>query len=167
MAACPDGERLSAYLDGELRGAEAQAVEAHLADCQACADEVAALRAVDELVAGVEAPAVSDEEWGTAWDAIAARSGLAAPRPRRRWTALRTLLVPVAAAALLAFAVGFWALTSYNVAEAHDCVVEYVETAEGYSSSYYHSDEADVTIITLVPAEAEEATPSDASRDTP
>lgn len=44
---CADVDaRLEAWLDGELSGDEAVAVEAHLAACSACADEAAAARTV-------------------------------------------------------------------------------------------------------------------------
>ena len=165
MSECPN-ERLSGYFDGELPEAESRAVEAHLASCRPCADELASMRRLKELAGGPPAPAVAEADWAATWDAIAAR---VAPARRRRasraWRIVRLALVPAAAAALIALAVGFWAIGPYNKAEAQECVVEFVETAEGYSSSYYHSDEADVTIITLVPADTDEASPSDASRD--
>lgn len=42
--------RLQEYLDGQLDSAEAQAVEAHLADCSACQKELALWREVDEAL---------------------------------------------------------------------------------------------------------------------
>lgn len=166
MNACPN-ERLSGYLDGELREDEARAIEAHLATCERCAAELEALRQLAELTAGLSAPRVEEPQWARTWDAVAARVRRAAPRRRASgvWPVVRWALVPAAAAALIALAVGFWAAGPYNEAEAQECVVEYVETVEGYSSSYYHSDEAHITIITLVPAASEEASPSDASGD--
>jgi len=163
MNECPN-ERLSGYLDGELPSAEAAAVEAHVAECQACTDELAALRELRELAAGLAAPPVSEAQWAAAWDGIAAR---VAARPRSRlWRMARAALIPAAAAAVVALAVGFWAFGPYNEAEADDaCIVEFVESGEGYSSSYYHSDEAGVTIITLVPVESEEASSGDAGGD--
>lgn len=167
MNECPN-ERLSGYLDGELPSAEAAAVEAHVAECPACADELAALRELRGLAAGLAAPPVSEAQWAAAWDGIAGRISPAAPaRPRSRlWRVARAALIPAAAAAVVALAVGFWAFGPYNEAEADDaCIVEFVESGEGYSSSYYHSDEAGVTIITLVPVESEEASSGDASGD--
>jgi len=171
MSACPPEEQLSAYLDGELPEPDARALAAHLATCPTCAAELAALRRVEQLGRHLAAPEVSDDQWRATWDTIAARVAPAAARPSRRgaglWRRLRRLrlaLVPVAAAALVALALGIWAVGPYNVAQAQ-VVVESVETAEGYTSMYYHSDEADVTIITLVPADALEDSPSDESRD--
>ena len=167
MTQCPN-ERLSGYLDGELPSAEAAAVEAHVGECQACADELAALRQLRELAAGLAAPPVSDAQWAAAWDCIARRISPAAPaRPRSRlWRLARVALIPAAAAAVVALAVGFWAFGPYKEAEADDaCIVELVESGEGYSSSYYHSHEAGVTIITLVPVESKEVSSGDASGD--
>lgn len=169
MSECPD-ELLSGYLDGELSDADARAVEAHLAECPSCAAELEGLRELTALSQHMSAPAVSDAEWAAGWDAISARIAPARKEARpslwKRLGRLRYALVPAAAAALIALAVGVWGLGPYNEAEAEECVVEFVESAEGYSSSYYHSDEADVTIITLVPVDAEETTPSDESQDT-
>src|SRR5512138_1108309 len=49
-------EWLNAYLDGELKGSQIQHVEVHLAECQACRDEVESLARVSSLVR--EVPAV-------------------------------------------------------------------------------------------------------------
>jgi anti-sigma factor RsiW len=166
MDACPE-ERLSAYLDGELPEAEARAIEAHLASCERCAADLEALRQLEELTRGLAAPPVDEAEWSARWEGVAARVHRRAPAARasRLRRVVRLALVPAAAAALIALAVGLWAVGPYNEAEADECVVEYVEAADGYSSSYYHSDDAGVTIITLVPAASEEASPSDASGD--
>ncbi len=43
---CNDKTQLVAYLYGEIGEADRDAVEAHLADCQACTDEVASLESV-------------------------------------------------------------------------------------------------------------------------
>ena len=166
MDPCPE-EQLSGYLDGELPDAEARAIEAHVAACPRCAGELDALRQVRELAGRLTAPAVAEADWAATWDAVAARAVPAVARHRGAgvWRVVRLALLPAAAAAAIALAVGFWAVGPYNEAEANECVVEFVESAEGYASSYYHSDEAGVTIITLVPAEPEEASPSDASGD--
>jgi anti-sigma factor RsiW len=168
MSECPRDELLGAWLDGELPEAEATAIEAHVAECARCADEAAALRELAALTRQLDAPEITDTEWAAAWRGIAARLA-PTTRPTGLWAAarrLRYVLVPAAAAALIALAVGFWVLGPYNQAEAEEVVVEYVEAAEGYSSSYYHSDEAEITIITLVPLDAEEETSSDESQDT-
>lgn len=171
MSTCPSGERLGAYLDGELAEPAAQAVAAHLGSCPACAAELASLRELKALTSNLSVPEVTEEEWMATWQAIAARVVPAAPPRRaagvwsttRRW---RLALLPVAAAALFALAAGVWGL--YNAAPsalAHEVVVESVETAAGYTSMYYHSADANVTIITLVPPDTQEAPQSHESRD--
>jgi len=57
MNRCPDPDRLEALFDGDLAGAEAEAVRAHAAACPDCAAELAALARV---VACVRAAAVTD-----------------------------------------------------------------------------------------------------------
>ena len=62
------GEELSAYADGELPPAEADAVESHLASCTECRRELAAIRAVgDAMSAG------GTEETGSVWGAVRRR----------------------------------------------------------------------------------------------
>lgn len=52
-----EGERLSAWLDGELAAGESAAVEAHLARCASCREALAALRAVDPAARELDARA--------------------------------------------------------------------------------------------------------------
>jgi len=56
MNACEHTRRLSAYHDGEVSGAEREALEAHLAQCPACAAELARLRRLSSLLAQAERP---------------------------------------------------------------------------------------------------------------
>jgi hypothetical protein len=51
-------ERISAYLDGELTGADRAALEAHLPDCDECQRELAALRQTRALLRALPAPAL-------------------------------------------------------------------------------------------------------------
>ena len=46
-----EGELISAYLDGELSGEEAQAVREHISSCPSCREEHACLRATKSLLA--------------------------------------------------------------------------------------------------------------------
>ncbi|MCX5796477.1 MAG: anti-sigma factor [Elusimicrobia bacterium] len=46
-----EGELISAYLDGELCGEEAEAVQSHIASCPSCREEHASLRAAKSLLA--------------------------------------------------------------------------------------------------------------------
>jgi anti-sigma factor RsiW len=82
-------ERLSEYLDGELRGAEAGDAEAHLARCDACRRALAELRAVRARARNLASRGPATD----LWPAIAAAIGSEGPvradvrpiRPRRRY----------------------------------------------------------------------------------
>jgi len=56
MNECEHARRLSAYHDGEVAGAEREALEAHLAQCPACAAELARLRRLSSLLTQAERP---------------------------------------------------------------------------------------------------------------
>jgi len=98
--------RLSEYLDGELDGAERQALDAHLDGCADCRDTLAELKRVT-----LRATALSDREPAAdLWPGIAARIGLPAATAARvsrlaprRWS---FTLPQLAAAGLLLAAVG-------------------------------------------------------------
>jgi hypothetical protein len=105
--------RLSEYLDGELDGAERQALDAHLDECADCRETLAELKRVT-----LRATALSDREPAAdLWPGIAARIGLPAATAARvsrlaprRWS---FTLPQLAAAALLLAAIGaggFWVL---------------------------------------------------------
>jgi predicted anti-sigma-YlaC factor YlaD len=53
-------ERIYAYLDGEIKGAELRALEAHLASCPACREAVAARRRIAEAAESLPAFEVPD-----------------------------------------------------------------------------------------------------------
>jgi len=159
MNACPKEELLSAHLDGELADAEREAIQTHIAACPTCATTIACLREAQALAAELAEEPVTREEWDMAWIGIQSRI---AERPARAGF-LRRYLLPLSAAAALLVGLGLWAVLpgrgSDPVAVAlPDCLVDNLETAEGYSSMY---EEADVTIITLLPESPEEAPPSD------
>jgi hypothetical protein len=110
---CDDKSLLMAYLYGECDEAERQAVEAHLADCAACATELDALRGV-RVVLGEWAPpdqALGFRVVGEA-DAPARAASPVPPRDRRtaHWFRPRVpARVPAwaqAAAAVLVLAAG-------------------------------------------------------------
>jgi anti-sigma factor RsiW len=154
MTGCPVEEHLSAFLDDEVAPPERRSIEEHVADCPDCAALLDSLRAVEALTAELAAEPVTDAEWESAWVAVQARI---APRLAQR---LVRLLVPLAAAAVLLLGIGLWMYfagpgqpTQASVVEP-DCLVDRLETAEGYTSMY---QEAEVTIITLLPESPEEA----------
>ena len=111
-------------------------------------------RRAQALAAELTEEPVTREEWDMAWAGI--RSRIESPHSTGL---LRRFLVPLAAAAVLLLGLGLWAVLpgrgSAPIAAAMpDCMVDRLETAEGYTSMY---EEADVTIITLLPESPEEA----------
>ena len=82
MVSCPEEGRLRAYLDGELAGAEREAVSRHLDGCAECAGRAEALGETAGAVGGVLA-AVRPRAMGEA-DATDARVALARFESRRR-----------------------------------------------------------------------------------
>lgn len=91
------GELLSAHLDGELSADETQAVEAHLATCEACRQELEGTRSVRSALR--EAPAV-DPPFGFFERMTMSR------RRRPRWAAAASVACVAAAwVAVVGFAV--------------------------------------------------------------
>ena len=97
-SSCPNHETLSAYLDGELAPAEAEAATAHLSACPACSAALAQLSAPDAALRALP-PAAEPPPFFAARVAAAARALGEYHGPFRRF-----LRFPVpAAAALTAF----------------------------------------------------------------
>jgi anti-sigma factor RsiW len=83
-------EWLNAYLDGELRGIRLLDVEAHLAECQACQEELQSLQGLSALLRKVPLPeSISSER-------LAAHVNLRLPRQ------------PIAATKSRALEIGWW-----------------------------------------------------------
>lgn len=59
MSECPDNQKLSAYLDGELDAAECDVIERHLPTCDACAQALRDYRQISRLVGHWEMPEIS------------------------------------------------------------------------------------------------------------
>lgn len=98
---CPDRQILSAFADGEVPSPWNEKVLKHLESCEACSRIVRAHRSVSEGLAGSAGP---DPE--PAREAVWTRlveSGRSRPEPL--WRARFAVPLPVAAAAMLAFAV--------------------------------------------------------------
>lgn len=161
MSECPNEEQLGAFVDAELPAEVARVVEAHVASCAACGQAVAAYRRLDAAMREAEAPPVADDVWAATWAAIADRTGMAVERQwvpaaadagwRERVSRLRW----VAAAAVMALAIGLWSHLVPNrnvpeVAVTTPVVVEYLESAEGYTSLHTQSEDADLTLITVM-----------------
>jgi hypothetical protein len=97
-----EGERLSAYLDGELPPGERLAVEAHLAACASCTALLDDMRAVDAWAASLPAEAPGGY-FETFPSRVVARVGASRPSARVRrlpawtWAAAAALLLAVVA----------------------------------------------------------------------
>ena len=98
-----EGERLCAYLDGELPPGERAEVEAHLAACPACSALLADMTAVD--AAAVSLPAAAPKGYFDAFPSrVVARLGAVSKSPARArrlpawtWAAAAALLLAVVA----------------------------------------------------------------------
>ncbi len=66
---------LSAYADGEIPPERAAAVEAHLAACSACRDELAALRRFDLVMGSLRLREAPPEAWEAFRDRLGERRG--------------------------------------------------------------------------------------------
>jgi len=167
MTKCPPEERLGAFFDGELPEAEAAAIEAHVGSCAACSGELASLRELYEVAGSWQAPAVSEAEWQTTWQAIAervdARRRRGVWRPRVAWA--------VAVAAALTLAAGLYALRGGagrpgpELAREHVAEVDDIEAAPGYETMVSYSPDSDVTLITVMPVASKETPRNDAGRN--
>mgnify|MGYP003587635444 CR=1 FL=1 len=103
---CTDKDTLVAYVYGECEAAERQLVEAHLAACVPCAEEVAGLRGVRSVLGAwtVTAPETGVRmvtEAAAAEPPAAAARPVAVLRPARWWQAPLPALGRLAAAILL------------------------------------------------------------------
>lgn len=102
-SACLDDELIARYVDGEADDADVEIVEAHIADCARCAEDVASLRAFRTQMQTYDWTAVQTaaqpQSWWThirAWLTVSPR----------RWFALQT--GGMAAAAAIAVLLVFW-----------------------------------------------------------
>src|SRR5437016_10140266 len=62
MSTHPDPEQLSAYVDGELTGADRDDLEQHLTGCSQCSATLRALRATLADMRALPSPAPSEQE---------------------------------------------------------------------------------------------------------
>lgn len=94
MNGCDDiRDWLSAYLDGELNARRREAIEAHLAGCDACRRELASLRQVSACLQAWTAPEPAPDLSARFAERLAART----KRPDARWLAVPWLRAAAAA----------------------------------------------------------------------
>lgn len=123
MISDPWKDRLSEYLDGELKEAERRALERHLGACPGCTAALAELAAVVERARALPAsPPATD-----LWAGVAARIGAKARPARpvraqatgsRRWTLSLPQLAAAALAVAFASAAGGWLVARYTASPA-------------------------------------------------
>ncbi|RME72631.1 MAG: hypothetical protein D6776_08445, partial [Planctomycetota bacterium] len=120
-------EALSASIDGELGGRERRALEAHLAECDACRARRARLSRVASLV-GLLAPEGDEARAGARFVERLERRLAAEPPPERaasgrtrplavrraRWPAALRSLARIAAAVAIVVTAGWWAQVLYH-----------------------------------------------------
>lgn len=100
--ACPDANALAAFLDGRLPGQEREALEAHLADCEACLEACLEVRGLaTDAVEPVSEPLLRRIRDLVA-DAKAPKTG-----PAVRWRLLAPETLAAAAALVVACILGF------------------------------------------------------------
>lgn len=90
-----DRMRLAAYVDGEVAGAEAEAMELHLAGCARCAAETAALMRMKRELRAARSFHVPDAEFRRKIQ------GQVSSVPRRRWRGWLIPMIELAAAMVL------------------------------------------------------------------
>jgi len=147
------GEELSAFVDGELEGERADAIAAHLTDCDACAKEVAENRRLDEAALKIHAKygrtagEVPAERWDRMWRDISDRMdrpgnvhGLPKPVKLNAWRAIAAVAIILIAVVLL------FALPWGGEVKNGGGVVEVEPAEEGPMWDIYVSDDYEVTI---------------------
>ncbi|MFH0963420.1 MAG: zf-HC2 domain-containing protein [Planctomycetota bacterium] len=107
MNACPDGEILSAYLDGELAPAQSKEVRAHIDGCAACSKATMEFRVVTEGVRAAYQRQTGEGEWQAVWKRLHEKPPVAVEVPGRAWRMTARLAVLAAAAAVVA-AIVLW-----------------------------------------------------------
>lgn len=102
---CPQASWLGAYHDGELDARASADVEAHLGACPACAEEMARLVRVSQLLARAARPAPTAAQMARFHEAArdASSAGI------RHWAEALTAL---AAAVLITFSAWLWRMPS-------------------------------------------------------
>ncbi len=109
--------RLSALMDGELRGRAREAVERHLAHCRACAETLDGLRRAQAVLRAAPPSAPPEEAWDRLREAMTPARGAPAgaapkvPAPAAaRWVLARRWAPAAAVGLLLALGASYYYL---------------------------------------------------------
>jgi anti-sigma factor RsiW len=128
---------LSAYVDGELGRGERVRLEAHLAECARCREEVARFERLTELLREVAAEDLASFRPVALWPGVASKALKPGPGRRlaNRWQHwapawARPLWVPLALAAALVITLVLPFITKDAGPKADEAIVESVDQGE-------------------------------------
>jgi anti-sigma factor RsiW len=113
MSCNNSGEKLSAYVDGELGYEERTWLEKHLLECPSCSEQLEEMRRVESFKPLLEPPEVPEEKWRDCWNEIKKQTTDSLPlekvqarvASRRRAYWLRRALAGAGTAAVIAVVV--------------------------------------------------------------
>ena len=161
------GEKLSAYLDGELDYETREGLENHLLECAACARQVEEMRRIESFKPLLEPPKLPREKWRECWeeirkqttDSISVEEVKAGVARRRRAHHLRRFLAGAcaAAAAAVVLAILLWPsgpVEEFRLPPQEEsvCINDYDDSR----FSVYVVDKPEYTIIKLIPVATHE-----------
>ena len=167
MSCNNSGEKLSAYVDGELGYEERTWLEKHLLECPSCSEQLEEMRRVESFKPLLEPPEVPEEKWRDCWNEIKKQTTDSLPlekvqarvASRRRAYWLRRALAGagVAAAAVVIAIVLFWPADTPE--EASPLVPVDSVCVHDWDDSKYNLniiDTEDYTIVKLMPIKERE-----------
>jgi len=103
-------DRLSEYLDGELKGSERAFLEAHLERCEGCQETLAGLRRVVMRARSLKDRPPATDLWAGVAERIGAPVRVTSIAPRRRFTFSAPQLLAAGIALAVLSASGAWVL---------------------------------------------------------
>lgn len=154
---------LTAYADNELSGRMRRRVQAHLAQCPACARELDSIIASDRIVRENAPPSIPDARWRVFRDGLSValdrvdRESLRSRRPREALPVYgsqrrRAISFAGAAAAVALVLVVFGPFGTVwrwgNGGNGSECFVDSIESyAAGYTPMFFTSEDPEMTVI--------------------
>ncbi len=162
------GEKLSAYLDGELDHDARTELETHLLECRECSGQLDEMRRIESFKPLLEPPKVPQEKWRECWEEIKKQTtdSLSAEKVRQRVASRRrahymrriVLGLAGAAAVVLVAVILLWPGAPEPVsapllsAGQSICVNDYDEN----NYTVFVSENDEYTIIKLIPVQTQE-----------